>query len=286
MNNAFRVLGFASLLTVGFSGLASLGGCGANKSSGLHRDAGSGDGGAGGTAGTGSAGAAGHSSDGERADGAAPDSGAMGGTGSGGTTGTGSADAARLGDAGGTTALDASIVDLGSRADLGIGGKDAAGSGDAGGTGTGGTGGGGSGGVGGTGAGGTGGGTGTGGSGGPSCPSDLPSGAASTFCVGNVLHEGVSACHDGGCTCVAGRHVTCLNECVKNAADSGGSCSGGFLMCPEQGGSMRRSICFLGGVYSVMSACSTTAGCNCKISQSKKCTGACVELADGSAECQ
>ncbi len=280
MNNAFRVLGFFGLLTVGLSGLTTLGGCGADKSSRLLPD------GAAGAAGTKADGAAGQSSDGKPADGAAPDSRRMDGA-IGGAMDIGSADAARVGDAGGVTGFDAPAVDLGSSPDLGSGGKDAAGTGGAGDSGAGGTGGGTGGtGTGGSGTGGTDGGTETGGSGGPSCPAGLPSGSDATFCVGNVLYDGIPICYDGGCTCVGVRHVTCLNGCVKNAANPGGTCSGGFLVCPKQGSSTRRSICFLGAVYSVASACSPTAGCNCKISQSKICTGVCVELSDGSAECQ
>lgn len=143
------------------------------------------------------------------------------------------------------------------------------------------TGTGGSGGAGGNGTGGTGG----GGTSGLACPSDLPPGPPWQFCVGVALYEGTAECYDAGvCACVPGRFLYCLEGCVKNPNDEGGSCRSGLVQCPSSG--YYKPICFGNALHDLATACPAGGTCTCKLMFREQCTNRCVDLPDGSGQCE
>ncbi|MBN2574822.1 MAG: hypothetical protein JXP73_09675 [Deltaproteobacteria bacterium] len=102
--------------------------------------------------------------------------------------------------------------------------------------------------------------------------------------MGSSLYEGIAECHDGACTCVPGRHVNCDGDCVKNANDSGGACEHDIIRCSTTDYSKR--ICFAGALNSLAVACSVDYGCTCVLMVEEQCANRCIDLPDGSGQCE
>ena len=128
------------------------------------------------------------------------------------------------------------------------------------------------------------GGSGGGGTGGLACPPDLPPGPPWQFCVGVALYEGTAECYDGGaCTCVPGKHVNCLEGCVKNPNDAGGSCRSGLIECPSI--DHYKPVCFANALNELATACPAGGTCTCILMLREQCANRCVDHPDGSGEC-
>jgi hypothetical protein len=291
MKNARNILGIA----VGLAGMLLIG-CAGCTSSGAKGTGGAGGGALGGATSTASSsrdtGAAG--TNGHGTGGGDSGSNATGGTVSVSTGGqatggdTASVSTGGYATGGGTMQRTSSSGGSALGGDSGTGGVSApggstsrGGSGGAGGTTSLGTGGYGTGGAGGTATGGSGG----GGSSGVSCPAGLPAGPPWQFCVDSMLYEGTGASCDGGaCACVSGRHLYCLEGCVKNPNDAGGSCKTGLVQCPSSG--YYKPICFGNALHNLATACPAGGSCTCILMLKERCTNRCTDLSDGSGQCE